>query len=209
MNISKITTKDIKAGKLKKELPEFYELQNVIENNLWHNNESTFDHSLKVLTNYNRYLDKAVGKIKRYLNSKIDKNKIQDLISLSILLHDLGKKETIVKAGNISSFPLHEKMSVVKSKKIISRFGLSKAEEKYVLEIIKDHSYLHSIVEVGNGKLEDQFIKLASKKPQYIIGLIILVMTDGLGGHLKNTKPEEYKFRVDFYRNKLKLFNLS
>jgi hypothetical protein len=51
LKISDITIEKIKNDEFIKELPELYELKNVIENNLWHTNDSTFNHTLTVLKN--------------------------------------------------------------------------------------------------------------------------------------------------------------
>ena len=205
MTISDITIQKLKTGKLSAELPEFYDLQNVIENNNWHNHESTFNHTLKVLANYDRYLLKTDKKISQYLNRNIDKHKIEELIFVAIILHDLGKKETIVRTGNQSTFPLHEKISVKKAKNILNIFNLSSAEQKFVLKIVQKHSYLHSIVEEENHKLKQQFKRLENHCGQAIIGLIILVMVDTLNSYLKTTMPKKYNFRIGYYREKLKV----
>jgi len=204
MTINDITIKKIKSNKLLNELPEFYELKSVIENGNWHNNESTFDHTLNVLSNYVKFLVKSNGNVSEYLNEKINTYQVKDLIYLAVLFHDLGKKETIIKSGDKSSFPLHEKISVAKSRKILNKFNLSVSEKKFVLEIIKQHSYLHSIVELGNKKMEQQFNGLREKMPQYIVGLVILVMVDTINSYLKVTMPEKYKFRINYYKEKLK-----
>lgn len=204
MTINDITIKKIKSNRLLDELPEFYELKNVIENGNWHNHESTFEHTLNVLYNYVKFLIKSKGKISGYLNKKINTYQVKDLIYLAILFHDLGKKETIIKSGDKSSFPLHEKISATKSRRILKKFNLSASENEFVLEIIKKHSYLHSIVEMDNKKLEQQFNGLKKKMPRYIVGLVILVMADTINSHLKVTMPEKYKFRINFYKEKLK-----
>jgi len=203
MTINDLTIKKIVFNRLLNELPEFYELKNVIENNNWHHNESTFDHTLKVLSNYIKFFVKSSDKISKYLNKKVDKYQIKDLIYLAVILHDLGKKETIIKSGDKSSFPLHEKISVAKSKKILNKFNFSASEKNFVLEIIKQHSYLHSIVEPDNKNLEQQFNGLKKKMPQYIVGLVILVMADTINSYLKETMPKKYKFRISFYKEKL------
>ena len=138
MKIKDISVEKIKSGKFFTELPEIYELCGVIENNYWHNNETTFDHTLKVLTNYKKFLEKVDSKMAIFFNKKIDRLPIKDLIFASILLHDLGKKETIVNYEDGSSFfPLHEEASIVKSKKILDKLDFSWSEKRYILNIIK------------------------------------------------------------------------
>ena len=205
MKIRDISVAKIRSGKLLTELPEIYELRGVIENNCWHNHETTFDHTLKVLTNYKKFLEKTNSKIAIYLNKKIDRLPVKDLIFASILLHDLGKKETIVNYKDGSSFfPLHEKISAVKSKKILDKLDFSWSEKRYILNIIKNHSYLHSIVDEENKELSDQFNKLIVKKSVFIFGLVVMVMMDITDSYLKQTMPQKYQFLINFYRQKLK-----
>jgi len=205
LKIQDLTIKNLKAGKFINELPDFYELKNIIENNHWHNNESTFTHTLKVLANYNKFLDKNSNiRVSRYLNKKVVNYKRKDLISLAIVLHDLGKKEILTKKAEISSFPEHEKISVLKSKKIFNKFKLSKKEKDIVEGIIKKHSDLHAIVEDDNQNLDKEFNSLVKSSRDYIVELITLVMTDTLNGYLKKTMPKKYKFRINFYKEKLK-----
>jgi len=205
MKIVDISVEKIRLGKFLTELPEIYELRGVIENNCWHNHETTFDHTLKVLTNYKKFLEKADSKVVICLNKKIDRLPVKDLIFASILLHDLGKKETIVNYEDGSSFfPLHEEISAVKSKKILDKLDFSCSEKKYILNIIKNHSHLHSIVDEENKKLSDQFNQLIVKKPVFIFGLVVMVMMDITDSYLKQTMPRKYQFLIDFYRQRLK-----
>ena len=188
-------------------LPEFYELKKVIENNPWHNNESTFTHTLAVLNELQKFFkNNKNAKLKLYLNKKIDAYRRKELLFLAIVLHDLGKKETIITKGKISSFPNHEKISVRKARKILRNFNLTGKEKDIVLGIIKDHSHIHDIVRPENFTLAKQFNEIKKISKNYFIELIIMVMADTTAGFLKTTNPSEYKFRVDFYQNELREF---
>lgn len=44
-----LDTKKIRQGNFIKQIPEFYNLREVIESNDWHNNDSVFNHTLIVL----------------------------------------------------------------------------------------------------------------------------------------------------------------
>lgn len=205
LKIKKITIDKLKSGKLKKELPEFYGLKKVIENNSWHNNESTFTHTLNVLKDLEKFLRNNKNiKLRKYLNQSIDNYKRKDLLFLATVFHDLGKKETIIKNGKLSSFPAHEKISILKSKNILKDFDLSKKEKEIVLGIIKYHSDLHLIVEEENKNLQKQFDKLMKLSKDFSIELIIMVMADTAGSYLKKTAPERYNFRMNFYKEVLK-----
>ena len=160
-----------------------------------------------MLTNYKVFLEKANNRIAVYLDKKLDKLPVKDLILVSILLHDLGKKETIINYEDGSSFfPLHERVSVIKSKKILDKLNCSWPEKRYIINIIKNHSYLHSIVDEDNKKLSDQFNQLIVKKSSvFVFGLIVMVMMDITDSYLKQTMPQKYNFSIDFYNQKLEV----
>lgn len=205
LKISQITISKLESGKLKEELPEFYDLEKIIENNPWHNNESTFVHTLTVLKRLNKILKNSKDeKLKKYLNKKVGSYKRKELLFLAGVLHDLGKKETIQKNGKISSFPEHEKISISKARKILKKSDLSKKDKDIVLGVIKNHSRLHSIVEADNVNLEKQFDKLKNVCSNFIVELVILVMADTADSYLKETNSQKYNFRMRFYREKVK-----
>lgn len=207
MKINDITISKLESGKLRKELPDFYELKKIIENNHWHKNESTFAHTITVLKALKRFLNNNKNKkLRSYLNKKIDNYQRKDLLFLATILHDFGKKETIEKEGKISSFPKYEIISVKKAKKVLKNFILSAREKNIILGIIKKHSDLHSIVEVENQKLDNQFQKINKLSDDFIIELIIMVMADTADSYLKETNFQKYKFRMNFYKEKLKIF---
>ncbi len=207
IKIKDISINNLKTGKLKKELPEFYKLKKVIENNPWHNNESTFVHTLAVLKELNKFFRNNKNiKIKKYINEKVDSYNRKDLLILATVFHDLGKKETIIKNGKITSFPEHEKISIEKAKIILKKFNLSKRERNIILGIIKEHSHLHLIIEKDNKKLKKQFQEIKKSSKDYFVELVIMVMADTTGSFLKKTNQEKYNFRVKFYRDELKKY---
>jgi len=64
IKVSAINIKKLKDGEFKKELPEFYELKDVVENNAWHNDDIVFTHALMVL--------KKLGEITKRTSKKIN-----------------------------------------------------------------------------------------------------------------------------------------
>ncbi len=204
LKIENITISNLKNGQLKKELPEFYELDKIIENNPWHSKESVFIHTINVLEGVNNFFKNYKNfKLKDYLNKKLDNYKRKDLLFLAAVFHDLGKKESIVKNGKISSCPKHEIISSLKAKSILKQFSLTKREQYIILGIIKNHSKLHEIVGNDKIKLESQFRILKNLNKDYIIELVIMVMTDTKSSYLKESTPQEYHYRMNFYKEKL------
>ena len=57
IKIENISIEKIKNGEFQNELPEFYEMKNVFKNNSWHR-ETSFDHVLTVLEEYEKFIEK-------------------------------------------------------------------------------------------------------------------------------------------------------
>jgi len=49
IKLSELTLERIKNREFEKLIPEFYELEEIIENNDWHNNDSVLNHTISVL----------------------------------------------------------------------------------------------------------------------------------------------------------------
>lgn len=70
LKISDISIEKLRNNEFQKELPEFYELKGVIENNSWHSNDPVFDHTLAVLKELEKLLKSANDKINSILSEK-------------------------------------------------------------------------------------------------------------------------------------------
>jgi UTP:GlnB (protein PII) uridylyltransferase len=201
IKLSDVTIEKIKNEYFINDLPELYELKNVIENNLWHVNDSVFNHTINVLQNMESLLNKTNEKIKNYLNEKIEKYSRRDLLFLATIFHDIGKKETFVKEGDITSTYKHPEIGYSKTKKILEMFDLSQNEKNIVLDIIENHGVVSDIVNFENDNLEEDIKSFNNDYKSIFIELILFIMADTSGSKLKNKNPLEYKFRMDFYKN--------
>lgn len=199
LKVSAVTIENLKNNKFVNDLPEFYELKNVIENNSWHNNDSVFNHTLAVLEKLEDLFKKANNRINSYLNQIVDRNTKKQLLFLGAIFHDIAKKETIVKNVNLTSCPKHEELGSVKVKNILDRIDLSETEKDIVVEIIKHHGSIHIILDPKNDKLEEQYRNFKSNNPNIFLELILLAMADTLGSQLKDNSPDEFNFRMNFY----------
>lgn len=111
-------------------LPELYDLKEVIEYNIWHENESVFDHSLEVIYKFKEILSKLNDSLLNYLGEKVTYYSRKDILFLSILLHDIAKKDTFkINDEGITSCPNHELEGAIKSENILDRFDLSSKEK--------------------------------------------------------------------------------
>ncbi len=198
IELSEITIENIKSGKLKGIIPELYELSEVIENNLSHSNEPTLTHIISVRKELEILLKDAKKNVKDYLSSKIDFHSKGELLLFSSIFHDIGKKETIVKQGDKSSFPRHEEVSADKVKEILQRFALSDSEKDFVVRVIKYHGLLYDLPEQSNTDIEKEISEFRKKQFDIYLAVILHTKADLLSNQLKDSDPEAFKIRLNF-----------
>ena len=194
--ISGITINGLKNNKLTKKIPEFYELKKVIENSDWHNKSHVFNHTISVLKNMERLFGEYDKKLSKYLGKKLNKYSRKELLFLSALLHDISKTETLVKKRNITYFPGHEFKGAVKAGKILKRFDLTPKEQKFVIRLVKYHGLGHQMPKMGQSAYE----KFRNSRKDIFLELVLLVMADMLGSHLKTNRPKDFGVRLKFYK---------
>ncbi len=203
IKVSFISTQKIRDGKFSKQLPELYELKNIIENSEWHVNDSIFSHTLKVLDSLEKNLKSSNKKIDSCLNKKIDNHTRKKVLYLATALHDIGKKETIHLDGEITSFAGHAEIGYLKAKNILDRFDLSGKEKNTVLEIIKNHGIFHDLVNPDEKELDKKFEEFKKEKKNIFLELVLFAMSDTMGCELRYNNPEKFKFKIKFYQNVL------
>ena len=197
IDVKDISIEKIKNGDFKDDIPEFYELKNVFENNLWHY-ETTFDHTLMVLEEYEKFVqNNKIG----YLDEKIGHYSKRELFQIAILLHDISKKETIVIAEDqTTSFPNHEEEGGKKAKNILDNFDISQAEKKFIVSVISNHGKPHIILG-DRDNCDSKLNELKNEISEIYRETLILAMVDTMGSKLKQNDQEEYNFRINKYRS--------
>ena len=200
IELSSITIKNLKNNKLKKHLPEFYELKKIVENNDWHNKDNVFNHTLSVLKKLAQLFKQYRSELSKSLSKKINKYSRKQLLFLSALLHDIAKKETIVKMNGTTQCPLHEIKSALKTRRMLNRFDLTPQEEKFVVQLVKNHGLAHKMPEMGSKFYKKFKITHRDIFPE----IILLVMADTLGSSLNHNNPKDFKMRLNFYKSILK-----
>jgi len=221
-----ITIEKIKSRKLEKIIPEFYKLKDVVENNPWHNQEPVFDHTLSVLANLEKIIQNLKKETKQTLNKIIEKNSRKNLLKFAALLHDIGKKETIVSLdSDVRRCPNHEKVGAKKVEEMLKRFSLPRKEAKIITGIVRNHGIIHDIIGLGNKGFQKDILKERSlthavvgledknfqkeyqnfkkKFSKIYLELILLAFADTIGSYLQKTKPAEFHHRINFYKKEL------
>jgi len=198
IRLSELTIKKIKNRKFKTFLPEFYELEKIVENNPWHTNDSVLNHTISVLLELKQLLKKLNDRIKVYLGKKIDIYSKRELLFLTALFHDIGKKETFEKEKDITKCPGHEKVGTTKLKIILSKFDLSKNEKEFITKIVRNHGFIHEILNFPEKNLKKKLEEFKKRYSDIFLEVILLSIADMLGSQLKNNKSKEFNFRMTF-----------
>ena len=182
-------------------LPELVDNINIYENNIWHNHESVFDHTLKVVEITTEITKNVKPEIKKYLTDKIDRYSRRKLFLLSVLLHDIGKKNTIIPVGGKDTeCPSHEKIGAVMATNILKRFDLSLNESKRVKGIIEVHGEIHLLLD-GIELNKQKLANFRSKHKDIYWELILLGAAD-VAATAPTTRKEgqdNLLFRINFY----------
>ena len=200
-----ISIEKIDDDGLKEELPELYRLRDVIQQNHWHNGTTVFAHSLAVMKRLQEITEKLPQKFTAQMSERLGDYSWNDLLKLVALLHDIGKPETFAQFGGETKFPGHEMMGAEKAGSIIGRFGLNEQEKEIVVELIRRHGDIHSIMSPENPSREEQLAAFREQSPHMGLCLLLIGMADTLGSDLGTLHPEEFKSRIVFYRQELGL----
>jgi putative nucleotidyltransferase with HDIG domain len=198
LRIHDVSIGKLKANELIKELPELYELKEVVENNSSHDHENVFDHTMDVLKNVNVIIGQLKPEIRSYMNEEVSDYKRKDMVFLATLFHDIAKKETIGYNEEKTSCVGHEEVGSQKASNILKRFDISPQEKIIVLYLIKNHGEIHSLLD-DKENLEKNFEAYKRKHKKLFLEQMVMGFADTLGSHLKYSKPESFRFRIDFY----------
>ena len=198
-----INTEKIERGEFRDIIPEFYELEGTIENNDWHNNDSTFNHTLAALKSLEKVLEEVKEDVSDYLSQKVSNYTRKDLLRLSTLFHDIAKKETVIKNGDKTSFPKHDNKGAVKAGKILFRFDLSENERNLVCEITKHHLIIQEILKPFRSSPNEGIYEVKKKYPNMFWELILIGYADTLGCQPNQNVIDEFNARVKFYKQVL------
>ena len=206
INLKRITVSNLEKDKFINELPEIYRLKNNLENNPWHKNQSTFNHTILVL----KALKKNIRKYKnlqKYLKQIVNKHSRQNILFLATIFHDIAKPETktITKEG-WTMFPNHEDKSATKTMKILQKCDITRKEICRMGNIIKHHDALHLFL---NGTRADRDLeKLQKEFKDIYLELLLLSKSDTEGSNLRDLNSQDFKRRVSFFEKELMKFKI-
>ncbi|HCC84829.1 MAG TPA: hypothetical protein DEP87_04055 [Candidatus Pacebacteria bacterium] len=192
-------------------LPELTSLQTVVENNLGHDHQSVFDHTVAVMraleVNLPGEFLSATNQLKfqNYFQQKITQHSRADLMRLAVLVHDLTKGETLVtQSDGVTSCPAHEILAAARVVEFQDRFELDQTEVEWTQQVVRLHGGPHGLLELGLAKPNQQ----AEILHQFVIGvdhqaieLLLMVLADLQGADFAKIAPTEFSAKTNLCQN--------
>ena len=198
IKLSDITVERVKSGEFKEVIPEFYELEGIIENNSGHINDPVIDHIFSVTTELDGLLKGVSKRVKKYLSQKVGSYTRKELLFFTTIFHDIGKKETLNKEGDTVTFPGHEEVGAEKLTKILPRFDLSENERGLVVQTIGNHGFFHNILDHSEDNPNEKANEFRRDHPNIFLEIVLLTKADILGGQLKERDLKKFNFKINF-----------
>lgn len=218
IQISSLTAAGLRDGEFANVLPEYYELKKVTENGAWHLNQNVFDHVVKVFSSFESLLHfdflsaNQREKITAYLDQRIHNHTHKDILTLTVLLHDIAKTETlIVYPDKTSNCPGHEFIGAAMMKNYKDRFNLSEAELIRLERMVQYHGFVSVMID----RIEQTHEVIHNQELfKHTVGdlaldLLLFIYADLHGCDLDKSKPElfqKYKdIQIECIQNNISL----
>ena len=174
-----------------------FPLKDVVENNDWHIHESVYDHTFRVMLNLLQLLDDVPKLISEYLTQKVGNRSKENLLLISTLLHDIGKKDTYVSNGEKTQTPLHEQQSAVDSLQIADELFLTQGEMAFLYDVIAAHGEFSDIIDPNRSNYEERLILFREQMADRFLSLALLGLADLLGSQWEQSNPTDFLIRKD------------
>lgn len=198
MDLNNLSSPLLKTGAYSESLPEVTLLAAFVENNPWHQQQSVFDHTVRVLEEVEEQLTSSA--IDQKLLSVISRYSKKTLLLLGTILHDVAKSRIwIVDEEGITRSPGHELFGAHMAKIIACRLGLDKTEAEYVATIVRNHGLVSEVV---NLMMFDQsrFLEWRSLFRETVgameLELVVFIKADVKGSDLQKLMPDDFSRRI-------------
>jgi hypothetical protein len=213
-NLTELSVKDAwgtedKPGLLSKQVPELLLLQGTLEQNTWHNNETTWTHTMQVCENVRTLLarpDLSQLSARLHLFSNgIDGLRLAELFAWANVLHDIAKPVTqdihIFVGKRRSLYPGHEARGAEMSARILNGLpGFTPRQINWITYVVRWHGEMHAFFGLTDDIVfearRDAWIKA---HPDYWRELFLHSWADTFHGHLEVTNKAEYDLRLARY----------
>ena len=200
IDLSALSSTSLLDGVFENELPEYYALRSIVENNAWHDNQDVFSHSVKVFEGLELVLKGGMFSestrvaLRKRLDTMVDDFSREDLLKIATLLHDISKLDTLfIHEDGSMSCPGHEFLSAAWVDRFADRFGLSGESLSAVEFLVSRHGFvgqmMGSIYEHGH---PDHFSKIffAGAK-DWGVELLLFMHADAHGSDLDQLDVEK------------------
>lgn len=191
MNIDQIAQKIINS-------PLFLKLKPVIENNDWHDNESAYNHSIRVYETAKREISAdfitnpdAKKLFLDFVNEDFEGMKMGDVMLLTALVHDIGKmlhyKDNQVEKSlrhvnnqGITRFPGHEYWSSTLVSGCLKEYKLSEKVLEKISDVIRLHNTFNDIYLAGmkDWSMEEVIDDIKARAENYHIEALFNIYCD-------------------------------
>lgn len=199
----------IESGEAATILPELFVLKDVLEKSSWHVNEKhVFHHTIKVVSallenfdfswlsiplrdRYSQYFDAMIGTYAR-----------KDILYMAALLHDIGKKDTILELNNRTKCPGHEERGaqIIEEEGIGKRLSLDPLENERLMALVKWHDVASQAMKHSTqDEVRQALITMKERQPDICLDILLLGKSDMEGSDLVISDAEEFERRSKLY----------
>ncbi len=213
LTVTNDTIAELRDGRYRHEIPDFYTLKNIVENNAWHLSQPVLDHSLvsaeKLLEimSSNTLLSGMRSSFDSYLAQDIDGVSKSELFKIAVLLHDIGKITTLdVHADGTTWCPGHAEVGAGLVPRYMSLFGLTHTQETYISQIVRFHMvpFEQLGAALDDGDVASHLAEIARQLPGGYPELLVLAYADMSGCVLPAETVGNYQARVSIIKRALK-----
>ena len=204
--ISEITSQKLKDKVYLEQFPEYYQLETIEENSIWHDHQNVLDHVIGVYEGLEKVLAfeslSAEQKlsVNKYLQQQIGNHSRLALLKVATLLHDIAKVDTLViDANGTARCPGHELIAAGRVKKFTERFHLNARDEEYVERMVRYHGLISEFLNliIANGQKEKYLQLYQETVGDVSLDLILLMKADLMGSDLQKADPQGHKNRME------------
>jgi UTP:GlnB (protein PII) uridylyltransferase len=205
IKISEVTSQGLKSGKYESVFPEYYDLKNYTENNLWHDHQTVFDHVVAVFAGLEKVLmfedltAQELRNVEDYLSEKKDEYTKLELMKIASLLHDIAKSKVMIELDGIVTCPGHELVGASMVKNFSNRFGLNEQEELKVEKLVRYHGLIAEMLNyIVITKDREKYLRIfVDTVGDLALELVLMMHSDILGSDLEKQSKKDFDERVE------------
>ena len=204
------------VGELLLAIPELKDLQNIIEQNDWHN-DSALQQSLRLLDWVKQLpvsLVESIGIAENLpptlLTDTVDaesgQHSLKALLGFAALIHDLGKASTFRRQSDgTTRCPGHEAVSAHMAQTICTRFDFSTVESRFIIALVGAHGKPYALFKKIATQPTPMQLKHISRfetaHGAHFLPLLLLAIGDLVTSHLEMIRPAKYQAVFGFYQD--------